>query len=241
MALPTLDGTSQYGSTANDLTHTLPVPSTGMGQGKFLFACIETGGGAATTVSAPNWTVIGNGDEAWNTAGAISMRFAWKYAEASESDWLFTFSDVQSFPCAAVLGVLGGVAASNPIDDSDAFENNDASAQTGVVIPSITTLGADRFIIRFCAHGNTSDTTWPAGSSEVAEVGTSGTVRAGSMATATQAAAGDTGTVNPTIATASQCGGFQVAVASVQVKNYVQLADDSAQSGPKRRLQSWLI
>lgn len=215
MAFPTIDGTNSYASSTNAANHTVPLPAVGVAAGKLLAIAMETGGGTATAPTAAGWTVVGDGLANWATAGAVTMRLAWKIATGSDVDPDWTMNAGANVPLGAFSLVIGGIDDTAPIDDTDAFENNDSTTATSVVIPALTTLDADRLIIRFAAKSNAADTTWDGNSTELDEITTSTTVRSLSLASATQAAAGTTPSSTASSGTAGHFGGVAIAIASV--------------------------
>jgi hypothetical protein len=214
MAAPTIDGSNTYGSSAASSTHTIPLPASGVADGKLLgvvlcYGAGTGGGGILQNPSLAGWTILGDADELWNCGGITNIKFAYKVAGASESNPIFTFGNGTTH-CAAVSMVFGGVGAT-PIDASAANDNDEVGGVTTLNAPTITTLGVDRLVLRLGGTNFTGTLSW-ATSSVLASAQATGTSRLLSVASFTQSGAGSTGAEAVSSATT---GAFQTATIAI--------------------------
>jgi hypothetical protein len=212
MAVPVIDGTNSYSTSGTtSLTHTVPLPTSGVAQNKLLVVAFGYSG--PLTNNEPElsgWTFIGTGGVLWNYSTSIGFRVGYKVAGASESDPTFTMSTSAVHVAAASL-VISGVGAT-PIDASDAFDNGDVNTGTNSsTAPAVTTSGADRLVLRLAVSNTSSSHTWATSSINVSAL-SSTTLRNLSVASFGLPTQGTTGSETVS-ATAGQWVAATIAIA----------------------------
>lgn len=204
MAFPTLDGSNTYGSTADSTLHTIPLPATGVAQGKLLLIAFTHNVSGTGNLNAPaleGWTVTGAGDEQFQYGAGTCLRFAYKFAGASETNPTFTWGSACA--CSATSMVLGGVNTT-PLDGTPVAEDNADLAATSITLPSVTTSGAERLILHLAAHNVNTSVTWTGATQIATPVISSPTARVNTCAYQTLAAAG----ASPTASLSGSSGGW---------------------------------
>jgi len=122
---------------------TVPIP-TGLQANDIILVFFETNAG--TTVSTPSgFTLIVEVDDL--TSALTQINCYWKRATGSETSFTQTATDHQ---CALVMLIRGCVVTGTPYE---AMTNSKTGSTTTPVIPTSTTVGADRRIIQGIARG----------------------------------------------------------------------------------------
>jgi hypothetical protein len=107
--------------------------------------------------------------------------------------------------------VIGGVHASSAAEAIAAADNGDVTSLT-INAPSVTTLGADRLILRLICVNNNSTQSFATATS-VGSISTTNTIRQVAVGSQTQAVAGATGTETISSATGNQRTAATLAIA----------------------------
>lgn len=194
MAAPSLDGTNTYNTTGTALTdHTIPLPTTGMAAGKRIVVFFGMSGSQTTTITStdPDWTFYGSGDALYSCNAVSGLRLATKVAGAGETNPTFTMS--QTVHGAVISSVWGHANGTPTIDEVAAYDNGDVGSQGSIPAPSVTTLGADRAVVRAADMNGSLAITYAASTAQASCI-SSGTVRQTSFGVLNQAVAGATGT-----------------------------------------------
>lgn len=171
--------------TTTTVTVTKPV---GTQTGDVLIAQVSAAGGTTTTITPPSgWTEVA----APANGTGIRAGAYWKVATDTDPvDWTWTLNAAQ--PAAAAITAYSGVDTTNPIDAS---ASTTATATSNHDAPAVTTTGFGDLLVTTHALASSVSVTPPIGSTERADLASTGTTPVTlEAADVTLGAPGNTGT-----------------------------------------------